>query len=213
MHPTRAAACAALILATGAAQAGEVYLGLGLPGVMLGYAQPINDSLTVRGDFATLGSRSKRQTEEGIDYDGKVKLSRFGVFADWFVLGGLRLTGGVTVNDFKLDLVANGNGQNITIGGRSYTTTTGDRLAVGVKFPSTTPYLGIGYGHQLSTGLGFVFDIGASIGTAKLSTEVSGPNLSQVSQADIDAETAELRDGVARLRALPQISFGVAYRF
>lgn len=213
MRSNRVAACAALFLAAGAAHAGEVYAGIGLPGVMLGYAHPIHDSLTVRGDFATLGSRSKQQTEEGIDYDAKATLGRVGVFADWFVAGGLRLTGGLTLNDFKVDLLARGNGQPITIGGRSYPTSGADRFKVAIKFPSTTPYLGIGYGHQLSTGLGFVFDIGASIGKAKLSTEASGPNLSQVSQADIDAETAELRDGVARLRALPQISFGVAYRF
>ena len=48
------------------AQAGEVYANVGLPGIGLGYAHPIDSRFTVRADFMTLGSRSKSTTEEGI---------------------------------------------------------------------------------------------------------------------------------------------------
>jgi hypothetical protein len=207
-------ALAALSLAAGA-HAGEVYTGIGTHGVMLGYAQALSPDFTVRGDFGTLGSRESTEREEGIDYEAKTTYNRVGLFGDWFPFsgGGFRFTGGVTFNNMKLDLVAKGNGSPITIGNNSYTTDSTDRFNVTIEFPKTTPYLGIGYGHQLSTGWGFVFDLGASIGKAKVSESHSGNNFSQVSQSDIDAELAEIRDGAGKIKAIPMIAIGFNYRF
>ena len=53
---------------TAPAHAGEVYANLGLPGIGLGYAHPIDSHFTVRGDFMTMGSRQKDTTEDGIAY-------------------------------------------------------------------------------------------------------------------------------------------------
>ena len=196
--------------------AGEIYFGAGLPGVMLGYAHPLNDSVTLRGDWATLGKRHKQTTEEGVRYDAEVGFNRLGLFADWFFFGGMRLTGGVTFNNLTADLVAKGDGTPLTIGGRTFTSDPNDRLNVKISYPKTTPYLGLGYGHQASTGWGFTFDLGASYGKATLSETHSGPNLGNpaiVSQADIDRELAELRDGVGKIRFIPQVSLGLNYRF
>jgi hypothetical protein len=56
--------------------------------------------------------------------------------------------------------------------------------------------------------------VGASIGRAKVTGSVSGPNVSgNVTQADIDRELEEVRDGVGKIRAVPQLSLGVNYRF
>jgi hypothetical protein len=207
----------ALTASSGATQAGEVYAGAGLPGLMLGFAQPIDDSFTVRGDWATLGSRQRQTTQEGVNYDAKGSFNRLGLFADWFVSGGFRLTGGVTFNNLKADLVARGDGvTQFTIGGQTFTSDPADRLNVKISYPKVTPYLGVGYGHQLSGGWGFTFDLGASYGKATLSETHSGPNLGNtavVSQADIDAELAELRDGVGKVRYIPQVSLGFNYRF
>lgn len=197
------------------AHAGGLYLGVGLPGVMLGYAHPIDSRFGVRADVSTLGTHSGTESESGIDYEGTLKTTRSGVYADWFVSGGWRLSGGVTFNDFKLTLVGRGNGGTITIGGTAYTTSPNDRFDVLIEFPKTTPYLGFGYGHQAADpGWGFVFDAGASFGRAKVTGSASGPNLSgNVTQADIDRELAEVRDGAGKIRFLPQLSVGVNYRF
>jgi len=205
---------AACMTASAAAQAGQVYGGIGLPGVMVGYAQPLSGGFTVRSDLSTLRLPDQTVNEEGIDYQSEAKLNRLGVFADWFVLGGWRMTGGVTFNQMNLNLRAQGNGGIINIGGTDYTTSPDDRLDVKIEFPKTTPYLGLGYGHQPGNGgFGFVFDLGASIGRAKLSATASGPNLGQASQADIDRELEELRDGVGKVRFFPQLSLGLTYRF
>jgi hypothetical protein len=197
------------------ARAAELYVGAGLPGVTLGVAHAYNPSFGVRADLTTLGSRKVNGVEEGINYTGTARLQRVGLFGDWFVArGGWRLTGGVTSNKANLDLSALGNGQTLNIGNGNYPTTLADRLDVRINFPSTTPYLGFGYGHQAGAkGFGFALDVGASLGRAKVSIQTLGPNLSLVPQADIDRELAELKNGVAKVRALPQASVALTYRF
>jgi hypothetical protein len=98
-HPCAAFATTALMLAAPASHAAALYANLGLPGVGLGVAQPLNSSFTLRGDFATLGSHKKNATEDGINYQATGKLNRIGLFGDWFFAGGWRLTGGITSND------------------------------------------------------------------------------------------------------------------
>ena len=210
----------ALALAGGCvagAQAGEVYGGVGLPGVMVGYAHTLSPSITVRGDFATLGSRSERRNEEGVNYDTKLGFHRAGLFADWFVAGGFRLVGGVTFNKLTADLTAQGDGATqFTIGGTTFIAASDDRIDVKITYPKTTPYLGVGYGHhQAEAGWGFVFDLGASIGKAKVSETHSGSSFDSniVTQADIDQETQQIRDSVTKFRCIPQLSIGVNYRF
>lgn len=212
----RLAATAALPSLGAAAQAADPYLALGLPGAVVGVAQPLGERLGVRADFATLGSRNFDGEHEGVDYRGDGRYSRVGLFADWFPLAGsFRVSAGATFNDGRITLNAFGDGTPITIGGTTYATTAGDRLEVKIRVPEVTPYLGIGWGHQSAQAPGWrvVVDLGASIGRATVDTRATGPLLSQVSQADLDAETKELRDGVGRIRALPQATVGVSYRF
>ena len=197
------------------AQAGEVYANVGLPGIGLGYAHPIDSRFTVRADFMTLGSRSKSTTEEGIRYDGRYKLQRLAVLGDWFPFGGsFRLTGGLSSNQYKVTLDATGENGSLTIGYRTYTTTAADGLKVEVKFPSVTPYLGIGWGHQSASGWRFGADIGALVGRAKVNATVRGALASEPDiQANLDKELAELRDGVGKVRAIPQLSVAIGYSF
>ncbi len=212
MHKTLTAL--ALSAAALSAQSAELYLGLGLPGAMLGVATPVSDSFTLRAEFATLGEHTGEELEEGIRYNGRAKLQRSGLFADYFVFsGGLRLTGGVTFNAVELDLQAVSNGGSIDIGGSSYNFGPNDRFDAQVRFDKTTPYVGIGYGHHADKGWGFIWDLGASIGRATVTATASGPNLSQVPQSDIDRELEELREGVGKVRVLPQLSFAISYKF
>ena len=203
-----------LCLATDLARAGELYTQAGLPGLMFGFAQPLNSQFGLRVDVATIGERSERRSEEGIVYDGKLKLNRTALLADWFPFSGrFRFTGGVSANQYRLDLLATGAGGSITVGNTTYTTTAADQLLVRGRYPSSTPYVGFGWGHQASTGLRFSMDVGATIGRATVSATASGPWAQRVSQADIDAELAELRNGMAKVRAVPQLSLGLGYSF
>lgn len=209
-----AAIAAALLVSVGSARAGELYLKGGAPGAILGWAQPLGPNFGLRIDAATLGSLSERRTEDGISYDARLKAERTALLADWFPFAGrFRFTGGITSSRYSLDLLASGAGGSITVGNTRYTTTSADQLSVKVKLPSSMPYLGLGWGHHANSGLRFSFDVGAALGKANLSYALSGPWTTRVSQADLDAELAELRDGVGKVRLVPQLSIGLGYSF
>lgn len=198
-------------------QAGEVYLQGGFAGAGIGYAQRLDDRFTVRADVLATGKRSDTYEEEGIDYRGTLKLNRVAVFGDWFVLGGgFRLTGGLGAHDAKLDLTANGAGQVVTIGSRTLVLTASDRFDVQIEYPKTMPYLGLGWGHHhVQPGWGFLFDVGVFIGKAKVTGQASGAGFTAagLTQADVDAEVNEIRDNAGDLKVLPQLTFGVSYRY
>ncbi len=197
------------------AQANEVYVGVGMPSVVLGYALSLNPETTLRADFATLGTRTSSGAEEGIDYSSRLKADRLSVYLDWFpVQNNFRITGGLTANQIEIDLSAGISGSSITIGDTNYALNTGDRFNVQVTFPNTTPYLGLGWGHRgIDSRWGMHADLGAVFGKAKVNTSLSGGLASQVSQADVDTETQEIRDGVGKLFFIPQLTVGVSYRF
>jgi len=214
--PCRLAAALSLAcVSLGTARAADPYVAIGLPGIVVGVAQPLHERFTIRADYATLGSRDFDGNHEGIDYRGDARFNRVGLFGDWFISGGFRLTIGATFNDGRMDLTALGDGTPITIGDTTYATTAADRFDAKVRFPDVTPYLGIGFGHHSEQvkGLSFLFDLGASIGQAKVTTSTQGPLLGQVSQEDLDAETEQLREGVGKVKAIPQLTLGLAYRF
>jgi hypothetical protein len=195
-----------------AAFAGELYTGLSLPGLTLGYAGSWAPAWGLRGEFAgglTLSSDGQR---EGLNYDGHLKAARGSLLVDWFPLGNsFRLTGGATQNDYTVTL--NGKGSTGSINGKPVDLT-GESFRVDVAYSHTTPYLGLGWGHGTTgSGLGFYFDVGAQFGrfTAETSTSVVGKY--GITQADVDAESQKVRDTVARYTVLPSLGLGVSYRF
>ena len=198
-----------------AACAQDSYFGVGLPGLYtLGYAYSTSPSLGFRGEYAGGLSVNKDGNQEGVNVTGTLKASRFGAFADWFPLGGgFRLVGGLTMNDIKADFNGVGSGTS-TINGKPVVMT-GETFNVQVKFPSTTPYLGIGYGHQKSDvkGFGFYADLGVMVGTFTAETTTSLVSNGKATQADVDAQTQKIRDSLGSLSVLPSASLGLLYRY
>lgn len=214
-----AAALMGLVAASGA-QAQVVYGGLGLFGLQIGYAHALKPNLTLRGDYMTLGSKSENVNESGTQYQAKMKWNRTALLADWFPFASstFRLTGGATFNQVGFDLTAGGAGTSVDINNVDYTLGASDTLNIKVKMPSTTPYLGLGLGHkQGGKGWGFHADLGVSIGQFNV-TETRTGGLANggalgVTQADMDQELVEVRDGVAKLKFMPQATLGLSYRF
>lgn len=217
MKPLLATTFAALTLGSAtAAQAGDLYLGAGLPGLTLGYAHPVDDRFTLRADVSTLGRLDWDRSKSGVDYDGRVQVDRLAFFGDWHVHRNVRLTAGLTVHEAKARLTGRADGTTITIGDRTYVAGPDDQLNVRVKYPTVMPYLGIGFGKppQAVGGWGVMVDLGLAFGKPKVTGQVSGPLLSNtVSQADVDRELDDIRDDVERLRGIPQIGVSVIYRF
>lgn len=195
----------------------DVYLGVGALSIAtIGYARPINSNFGLRAEYAFGPTLSRDMAVSGADASASIKANRGGLFADWYPFsGGLRLVGGVTFNDIRLDLSAKGtNGSTIDINGIN-TSLAGETFGASVTFPTTTPYFGIGYGHQesKSRGIGFYADVGFMVGSfnSAITTSVLGQN--GITQADIDKESQSIRDKISNLNVLPSLSMGLVYRY
>ena len=209
------AALTALGLGTGA-QAQDIYGGLGLPGLYtLGYAHSIGSSWGLRGELAGGLSLTGTGTDNGVSYNATVKSNRAGLFADWFPFsGGFRFVGGVTGNDQKMEFNSQGTG-TATINGKPISMA-GNYYNVTLKYPTATPYLGVGYGHQVTTkGLGFYADVGVTFGsfTSDVNTNVVSASGGAITQADVDAQKQKMNDSLGGLKYLPSISAGLVYRY
>ena len=193
----------------------DSYVGVGLPGLLtVGYAYPLSSGVGLRAEYAGGLSVNKDGNQDGVNVTGSFKASRLGAFADWFPMGGaFRLVGGLTFNDIKADF--NGVGSGIsTINGTSVNLT-GETYNVKVKFPDTTAYLGIGYGHQKSDvkGLGFYADLGVMVGSFTADTSTSLVGKQGITQADVDVQNQKIRDSLSSLSVLPSASLGLLYRY
>jgi len=193
----------------------EIYGGLGLPGLVgLGYAQTLNNSWGLRGEYSGGLDVSKDGVTQGVNVTGRLRASRAGLYADWHPFaGGFRLVGGLTANDIRADLNSVGSG-TATINGISVNMN-GQTFNVSVKYPSTAPYLGLGWGHRGdgARGLGFYSDIGVTFGafTVDVNTSLVGQN--GITQSDVDAQTQKMRDSLSQYNFYPSLSVGMSYRF
>lgn len=169
-------------------------------------------------------------TEDGIDYDAKLKLQSFGALVDFHPFkGSFRFSGGVMSNGNKADLKATCPG-NCDVG--DVTISGGDaRLTGKVDFKSAAPYAGLGFGNAFGgTGLYGIFDVGvlfqgkpkadlAAAGVATV-TDANGNSRSNVNlatdpdvQAAIAKEEASLQDDLDSYKLYPVINLGIGYRF
>lgn len=210
-----AAFAAFAITASTGAHAQDAYIGVGLPGlVSIGYAAPINANWGWRAQYAGGLNSSLDGNRDGVIVAGSLKSETLGAFADWFPFegSGFRIVGGISANDIKANMTATGSGTT-TINGTTVNMA-GQYYNVNVTFPTVTPYIGIGYGHQKAEkGLGFYADLGVLIGTFNVDTSTSLVASGQVTQADLDAQSQKLRDGMGKIGVLPSVSIGAVYRF
>ncbi len=212
-----------LVVATSAVTAAftasgqEVYAGLGLPGLFtIGYSHAMGNSWGLRAQYSGGTNLSADAKDiEGVNATATLKSSTAGIYADWFPFSnsGFRLVGGLASNDTKLEVNAVGTG-TATIGNANNVDMTGETYNVAVKFPSTAPYLGLGYGHhKAEKGLGFYEYFGVLIGKPKVSSQTSLVTSGKVSQADVDAQNEKVRDAASKVGVLPVMQLGVVYRF
>lgn len=224
-HLLRAPLSPACVLATlllaatpGSALAGEPYVKVGLPGIVVGYAHTVNDQLGLRVDAGTTGRISRDRTESGVPYRQQLKYDRVGLFGDYRPFGGrFRLTAGLTINDASAKLDSRFDGAtSVTINETTITPSAADYFRARVKIPRLTPYFGIGWGHEpRESGFGFVADVGVSVGKAKVTVDqnLTENHPSLISQEDVDVETRELKDKVGKVRVLPHLAVGMSYRY
>jgi len=231
----KAAALAALallaapltVLAQGTEAARGVYAKAGFLGVGLGYAQSIDDRFGVRADFSTIGSQSKKGTWGQLRYSAKTQANQVGAYGDYFPLGnGFRLSGGLHLRSVKVDATPRPNAAGtITIHNVRVNYGPDDWARAEIKYPTLSPYLGVGWGHHArrDKGWGAVFDLGVSLRGPKTSLQLNDAfyqrldAMARMAGSTADAEIAgqldKIKDKADDFKILPQVYIGVSYRF
>jgi hypothetical protein len=204
------------------AAAVEAYVATGFPYALVGVAQPINPMFAVRADFGTIAHHGYTGSTSDNDFKGNITYNRAALLGDWFVAGGgFRLSGGATFNQAKATMTASAHNGKISIGGQQYDAPSSLYYVQSeLSFPKAAPYIGLGWGHHDSTpGLSFNVDLGASIGSAKATPLKASPALAselavnQSGAADLAQENRDFQATVHTFKAIPQLTFGVGYRF
>lgn len=194
----------------------DVKIGTLGPGIEIAHA--FNENVGVRIAFNTW-NYSKTRTEDGVDYDAKLKLRSFQVLGEWYPFSGVfRFDLGLVSNGNKFDLVAKPSaGGTFTFNNRTYNASDVDSANGHVDFKKVAPYLGVGWGRPFGSGFTMTADVGVLFqGKPRSSlTVVCGstvPNCAQLT-SDVAAEQADLDESLKDFRFYPVLSIGVGYRF
>lgn len=208
----RPSTAALLSLCALSATAGEVYVGVGTTGAELGYGQKLGDDAGVRIDADFVRVHHNFSTSD-VDYEAKLKFANAGVFYDHFFGDLFRVSAGALLGTRKLEGTGRASGGTITINGVSYPAA-GESLALDARFPTVSPYIGVGWGHkQAGAGGGFYADLGTAIGRPKVKLTPTPGLLAAAGQANIDAEQRAAQDKADKLRFFPVVKIGFSYSF
>jgi opacity protein-like surface antigen len=206
-----------LMVLSGAAlaQGVGVYGVVGTGGLGVGLNLPVGPALGIRGELASL-TESDTYTEDQITYKGDLKLKGNGVFLDFRPFtGAFRLVGGATFGGTSAALNAQATNGSVTIDGQRFDAT-GNSLRADIQYPSTMPYIGVGWGHgrHNEPGWTFALDLGVSIGKPDVKLTGSGGLLAQPgAAAAIAAEERKVQDDLNSAKVLPVVKFSVGYQF
>lgn len=204
---------AALCLSAFDAAAGELYAGVGTTGVELGVGNRLGDSVTGRLEANALTYTRNFSTSD-VDYDAKMKFVNAGAYVDWFLGSGFRVTGGALLGSRKVHGTARSFGNTITLNGVVYPVAAGDTLDFDAKYPSVTPYLGLGFGHhRQDAGMHFYADAGVAFARPKVTLTPSASLAAKLNPGDLGSEQALAQDKANGLRAYPVVKLGATYAF
>jgi hypothetical protein len=213
-----AAACAALVSATGAAaQNRAIGVSLGTPGIGVQASAKVNDTLVVRGAIDGM-SLNHDEDYSDIEYNGKAKLLTGGIFVDVHPGGGAFLvSGGAYVGRRKLELRALPTSA-LDIGGQTYTPAQVGRLDGEAKLSDFQPFLGLGIDNTFSgeRAWGFRALIGVAFSKEpNLHLTSTGGTLSNdpAFQARLRIEEAQAEDDAKDFKYFPVVQVGLTRRF
>ena len=208
----------ALACASGSAlaQSVGVYGVVGSGGYGVGLNAPLNPMVGMRGELAQLTGvghlhRRPDHLQRRCEAQGQRPVrGRAPVFQ-----APSRLVGGLGFGGTSAALDAQATNGTVTIDGQSFNAT-GNSLSASIKYPSTMPYVGIGWGHgrHNAPGWTFAFDVGVSIGKPSVTLTGSGGLLAQPgAAAAIAAERQKVQDDLNSAKVLPVVKVSVGYQF
>ena len=136
-----------------------------------------------------------------------------GIYADWNPTESpLLLSIGLNINRIRASLIPSSS--NLNINGNSVILGS-DIYKVDFKFPTVTPYFGVGYQskNEHETGLHFYGDAGLMLGKYDAIATTSLIGNQNVKGSDIDAELNSLRNRLYKWNFIPLATIGIQYKF
>ncbi|MES1940172.1 outer membrane protein domain-containing protein [Salinisphaera sp. T5B8] len=153
-----------------------------------------------------------------LEYSGNVDLLHGALLLDYHPFGGVfRLTGGVMLNDDKIDGSATCEQLACDLGDNESVLVRGDRLDATARYDSVSPYIGFGWGKSPGAegGLGFSADIGVFyLGEPDVDVRLSGASSANpIARDAVEEEQDDIQDDLDKLPLYPVVMLGVDYRF
>ncbi|WP_062262289.1 hypothetical protein [Endozoicomonas arenosclerae] len=197
------------------AQTTDVGLGVSSLGGHIVFTNRMNDQLSLRLQLNGY-SGSYEFKENGITYDGDLKLGTVGATMDWHPWeNDFFFSVGAFYNGNELDAKAKSRNGVITINGTAYTTDQIGNLESEMKFGDASPYLGVGFMGQIGRS---DFYYGVDLGVLyqgepdiSLST-TSGSNIAGLSE-NLAAEQKRVEDELSNFRWYPVLTLAIHYAF
>ena len=187
-------------------------------GVELSYALSQRAALRLNADSY---NRTQSKTHDNIDYDMKLKLQTASLMGDWFPFANnFRISLGAMFNGNKFTMKGQPTNGTFTINGVTYQAQDVGSFDAQVDFKKAAPYLGIGYGRPINSGLSLIFDLGVMSQGGPRSkidvtcgTSIQGTITCSNLQRDAAAEQSNLDESLHNFKYYPVISLGLAYTF
>lgn len=213
------AGAAGLVQAEGYAVGGVV----GLDGVGVEFSNALTESFNVSMSYAA-GKIDTTRTVSGISYRADASLGGVGLKASYFPFAssGFHATLGLLLNNTEIDAEALPDGGFYHINDNAYPASAVGSMKAKIQFPSSSPYLGIGWGNPVRTGsrLNFTFDIGVQYLKSINASLTASCNNSVINQLDciqlknsVAQEERQLQDEVSKISWWPTARAGIHYQF
>lgn len=193
-----------------------VYGVVGTGGSGVGAGIPLSEKFGARAEIARW-TKDYETEEDGIKYKGEFKLQTTALFVDYHPFGGIfRLTAGVDFAGPKAAVSAETTGGMVNVNGKDYNMPAGEGITGTIEYPSTMPYLGIGWGmgNLAKSGWRFGVDAGVDIGKARGKLTAT-PGLSSQAgfDADFAAEQKQFDEDVSKVKVFPVVKLSLGYAF
>jgi len=221
------AVCLSIVSCSTATHAHGVYAKAGFLGAGLGVFHGITDNLSLRADVTTMKKFQRDFHSGGINYRANLNANQFGVYGDWFPFGnGFRISAGMHMR--KLHAQAQGRPTApgvIVINNTRVAFDPEDNITGTIKFPTTAPYLGFGWGYNgaQTSGFGIVIDLGVSFGepsttlvvsdSLQKKLDVAARRGATTAAAELAAQRQKLANTAKKIKVFPQAYLGLSYKF
>jgi hypothetical protein len=215
--PAKALILLASLAFSGTAASGDSFwvgakigtLGLGIEGTW----RPIDwMDLRVGGNAYTYNETGSLA---GIDYNAALKLNTYYATANFrFPLSPFRVTAGLYSNQNRIEMVSV-ESQSYDIGGVLFSADDVGTLIGTTSFDSSSPYIGAGFDFSIFGQVGLNLDFGVLWqGDPRVDLSTDGLLADDPTfQGLLAAESAQLEDEVAPMKAYPVISLGLNFNF